>query len=155
MAAKEVRPLLSALSTDSLISIQEVPKSADRNPTRTFYLWHVSRFDFGISLTPHADSLRHVDLPKAYSVLLRNFYKTLYNISVRRQAEEGEPRVKAVLEKQQRSDVSQDENLLTKMEREILKEWENKREMFTILEMRVEEVVFILRDLAHLDTNDD
>ncbi|KAF8630401.1 hypothetical protein AX15_002954 [Amanita polypyramis BW_CC] len=39
MASKDVRPLLMALSTDSLISIQEVPKSADRNPTRTFYLW--------------------------------------------------------------------------------------------------------------------
>jgi DNA-directed RNA polymerase III subunit RPC3 len=40
MAAKDVRPLLSALATDSLISTQEVPKSADRNPTRTFYLWY-------------------------------------------------------------------------------------------------------------------
>jgi DNA-directed RNA polymerase III subunit RPC3 len=88
-------------------------------------------------------------------VLLGNFYKTLYNISVRRQGEEEDPRVKGVLEKQQRSDVSQDESLLTKMEREILKEWENQRDMLTILEMRVEEVVFILRDLAPLDTNDD
>lgn len=39
MASKDVRPLLSAMSSDSLISIQEVPKSADRNPSRTFYLW--------------------------------------------------------------------------------------------------------------------
>ena len=42
MSPKDVRPLLSALSTDSLISIQEVPKTADRNPTRTFYLWSVT-----------------------------------------------------------------------------------------------------------------
>ena len=41
MAPKDVRPLLMTLSTDSLISMQEVPKSADRNPTRTFYLWLV------------------------------------------------------------------------------------------------------------------
>jgi DNA-directed RNA polymerase III subunit RPC3 len=39
IAPKDVRPLLSAMSAESLISIQEVPKSADRNPTRTFYLW--------------------------------------------------------------------------------------------------------------------
>lgn len=39
MAPKDVRPLLAALAADSLISTQEVPKSADRNPTRTFYLW--------------------------------------------------------------------------------------------------------------------
>lgn len=45
MAPKDVRPLLVALSTDSLISIQEVPKSADRNPARTFYLWCVAFFD--------------------------------------------------------------------------------------------------------------
>ena len=39
IAPKDVRPLLSAMSAESLISIQEVPKSADRNPTRMFYLW--------------------------------------------------------------------------------------------------------------------
>lgn len=42
MAPKDVRPLLLALSADSLISTQEVPKSADRNPARTFYLWYFS-----------------------------------------------------------------------------------------------------------------
>ena len=39
MAPKDVRPLLAALATDAFVSTQEVPKSADRNPTRTFYLW--------------------------------------------------------------------------------------------------------------------
>lgn len=39
MAATTARPLLSLLSADSLISIQEVPKGADRNPQRTIYLW--------------------------------------------------------------------------------------------------------------------
>jgi len=39
IAPKDVRPLLSAMSAESIISIQEVPKSADRNPTRMFYLW--------------------------------------------------------------------------------------------------------------------
>ena len=42
MANKDVRPLLSAMSSDCLISTQEVPKSADHNPTRTFYLWWVA-----------------------------------------------------------------------------------------------------------------
>ncbi|KIJ60612.1 hypothetical protein HYDPIDRAFT_177323 [Hydnomerulius pinastri MD-312] len=128
MANKDVRPLLSALSSDFLISTQEVPRSADRNPTRTFYLWHV-------------------DLAKAYSALLGNLYKTLYNISMRRQAEQEEPNVKAVLMKRERTDVAQDENLLSRMEREILAEWEMKREKLNVLEMRVEEAVFILRDL--------
>ncbi|KAF9234765.1 RNA polymerase III subunit RPC82-domain-containing protein [Melanogaster broomeanus] len=128
MAHKDVRPLLSALSSDFLISTQEVPRSADRNPTRMFYLWHV-------------------DLAKAYSALLSSLYKTLFNISARRHAEREEPNVKAVLTKRERTDVAQDENLLTRMEREILGEWERRREMLNVLEMRVEEAVFILRDL--------
>ena len=40
MPNNAVRPLLSSLSSDFLISTQEVPRSADRNPTRTFYLWY-------------------------------------------------------------------------------------------------------------------
>lgn len=90
-----------------------------------------------------------MDLQKAYTVLLGNLYKTLYNIATRRQAEQDEPTLKAVLEKRQRSDVSQDEErLLTRNEREMLVEWESKREKLTVLEMRVEEIVFLLRDLG-------
>ncbi|KAH7919899.1 hypothetical protein BV22DRAFT_1133495 [Leucogyrophana mollusca] len=135
MANKDVRPLLSALSSDFIISTQEVPRSADRNPTRTFYLWHV-------------------DLQKAYSTLLGSLYKTLYNINVRRQAEQEEPNVRAVLVKRERSDVAQNENLLSRMERDVLKEWEAKREKLTVLELRVEEAVFILRDLDTGSNND-
>lgn len=131
-----VRPLLAALSSDFLISTQEVPRSADRNPTRTFYLWHV-------------------DLHKAYSALLGHLYKTLYNIGMRRQAEQEEPTVKAVLAKRARTDVAQDETLLSRMERDVLKEWETKQEKLTVLEMRVEEAVFILRDLDKVGSHED
>ncbi|KAI0781107.1 RNA polymerase III subunit RPC82-domain-containing protein [Trametes elegans] len=137
MAPKDVRPLLSAMSAESLVSLQEVPKSADRNPTRMFYLWFV-------------------DLQKASAVQLRNLYKTLYNIAARRQAEQDEPGLNAVLEKRRRTDVSQDEErLLTRNERELLAQWEKKREKLTVLEMRVEEAVFILRDLGRFVIDDD
>lgn len=88
-------------------------------------------------------------------MLLLSLYKTLYNISLRRHAEEEEPGLKAVLEKRERSDVSEDENLLTRLERDVLKEWEGKKERLTVLEMRVEEAVFILRDLGGLGIDDD
>ncbi|KAJ6488649.1 RNA polymerase III subunit RPC82-domain-containing protein [Mycena vitilis] len=134
---KDVRPLLALMSAESLISTQEVPKSADRNPVRMFYLWHV-------------------DLPKAYSVILGNLYKTLYNIGVRRQAEQEESMLKAVLEKRERSDVSQDEaGLMSRMELDMIKEWEAKQEKLTVLEMRVEESVFMLRDLGVFGINED
>ena len=96
-----------------------------------------------------------MDLQKAYSTLLRHLYKTLYNIGVRRQAEQEEPTVKAVLEKRERTDVAQDENLLSRMERDVLKEWELKRDKLAVLEMRVEEAVFILRDLNTVGANED
>ncbi|EJD05716.1 uncharacterized protein FOMMEDRAFT_103906 [Fomitiporia mediterranea MF3/22] len=129
MAVTAIRPLLSLLSAESLISIQEVPKGADRNPQRTIYLWYV-------------------DLPKAYSVLLGKFYKTLYNIGMRKRAESEDATVRAVLEKSERSDVRADPSLLTRMEREVLQSWEERRDKLTVLEMRVEEAVFILRDLS-------
>ncbi|KAJ7929293.1 hypothetical protein B0H13DRAFT_2228569 [Mycena leptocephala] len=126
---KDVRPLLAVMSAESLISSQEVAKSSDRNPARMFYLWHV-------------------DLQKAYSVILGNLYKTLYNIGVRRQAEQEEPTLKAVLEKRERSDVSQDEAaLMSRMEQGMIKEWEAKQEKLTS--------VFILRDLGVFGINED
>ena len=79
-----------------------------------------------------------------------NLYKTLYNINVRKQAETNEASVKAVLEKRERSDVSRDEGLLTRNERETLREWELRIEKLNVLEVRVEEVVFILKDLGSL-----
>jgi len=129
IATKDVRPLLVAMSSDSLISMQEVPKSADRNPTRTVYLWYA-------------------DPPKAYATALSTLYKTLGNILARRRAESEGGELTAVLEKCERSDVSQDESLLTRLEREILQTWEKKQEKLTVLEGRVEELVFVLKDLV-------
>jgi DNA-directed RNA polymerase III subunit RPC3 len=39
MPPKDCRPLLFSLSADAFVSLQEVPRGADRNPTRTFFLW--------------------------------------------------------------------------------------------------------------------
>ncbi|TFL07382.1 RNA polymerase III subunit RPC82 helix-turn-helix domain-containing protein [Pterulicium gracile] len=135
MAMKDVRSLLSAMSNDGLVSIQEVPKTADRAPSRTFYLWYV-------------------DLDKAYSAVLSRLYKTLYNISVRYSAELQEPELKAVLEKRQRTDISSDESLLTRIERETIQKWDDKRDRLTVLQARVDETVFILRELAVFGTHD-
>ena len=99
---------------------------------------------------------RYVDLRKAYATLLRNAYKTLYNIGKRRQTEAEEPLVRAILEKSQRSDVSQDvERLLTRNEREELVAWEKRRDELTLIEMRLEEMVFILRTLGSTVVDDE
>ncbi|KAG8936233.1 RNA polymerase III subunit C82 [Tulasnella sp. 418] len=126
MAHSAIRPILVRLSSASLVSLQEVPKSADRNPSRTFYLWYV-------------------DLAKAYSNLLSALYQTLANI-VARDREEQE-KVRPVLDKRDRSDVAGDERLLGRAEIAALREWEEKQMRLNVLAQRVEEAVFILRDM--------
>ena len=100
-------------------------------------------------------TFRYVDLHKAYSVILGNLYKTMYNIEIRRRVEREAVDVKAVLEKRGRSDVSQDESLLSRLEQGILKEWESKQDKLAVLEMRVDETVFIVKDLGVFSINED
>lgn len=100
-------------------------------------------------------STRYVDQHKAFSTILGQVYETLYNISVRQRAEREVPEVKAVLEKMERSDVRQDEGLLTRLEREIAQEWEGKLGKLMGLQMRVEETLFILKDLGVLGIDED
>ena len=93
MSQQAIRPILTSLSSDSLISTYPVPKTSDRNPTRTFYLWYV-------------------DLPTACSTLLDKMYKSLFNIYARREEEKesgGDGMVKKVLEKREREDVREAE----------------------------------------------
>ncbi|KAL0061108.1 RNA polymerase III subunit C82 [Marasmius tenuissimus] len=129
MAAKDVRPLLTALTADGLVCTVEVPKSADRNPTRMFYLWYV-------------------DVERALIGILGGLYKTLYNISARRQAERDDPMLVAVLEKRERTDVKEDESLLSPLERDMIRSWEEKEERLGVLEGRLQECVFIVRELG-------
>ena len=56
--------------------------------------------------------------------------------------------LRAVLQKSERTDVQADPSLLSRNERDLLSEWETKRDKLSVLEMRVEEAVFILRDLS-------
>lgn len=62
--------------------------------------------------------------------------------------------MKSVLDKSQRSDVQEDPNLLSRTEQQVLRAWKERRDKLTILEMRVEEAVFILRDLVAIPTDD-
>lgn len=61
---RDTRPLLMRLLQDELVMLQEVPRTADRNPKTTFYLWHVS-------------------LPHAYRALEAQMLKTLDHLHVR------------------------------------------------------------------------
>ena len=74
---------------------------------------------------------------------------------VRRRTEREISDVSVVLEKCERSDVSQDESLLTRLERDLLKEWQKKQTKLGVLEMRVEEIIFLLKDLGAVNVNEE
>ncbi|EJD53249.1 hypothetical protein AURDEDRAFT_180799 [Auricularia subglabra TFB-10046 SS5] len=131
---KDVRTVLAGMSSAGIIAMQEVPKSADRAPIRTFYLWHV-------------------DLPKTYAVLLRNLYKTLFNIQMRKRAEEEDNAlIRGILDKCERGGL-RDESQLTRPEREMLADWQEKRRRLTVLETRILQSVFVLKELGGNDVD--
>lgn len=99
----------------------------------------------------HLYVCRHVDLAKTNAIMLTTLVKTMANILERKSAESEKLAVKTLLETRERTDVAEDENLLTEAEKEILHQWEEKMIKLTALEARVDEAIFILRDLV-LDT---
>ncbi|KAG8808779.1 RNA polymerase III subunit C82, partial [Serendipita sp. 399] len=56
-----------------------------------------------------------------------------------------------LLEARNRTDVAEDESLLTIPEKQLLQRWEDKMMQFSVLETRVDEAIFILRELPLLD----
>ena len=93
---------------------------------------------------------RHLDLRKAYAVLLSSLISTLANLLERQAAESSHSAFKAVLEKRDRTDVAEDQDLLTRPEKEMLQEWEERMMRLTAAVGRVDEAVFVLRDLGVL-----
>ncbi|CAG8783788.1 13680_t:CDS:2, partial [Acaulospora morrowiae] len=61
MSMSDVRQKLTELLNGGFVQIQEVPRSADRAPSRTYYLWYV-------------------DYSRCYEIILDNYYRTLANI---------------------------------------------------------------------------
>ncbi|WFD47782.1 RNA polymerase III subunit C82 [Malassezia furfur] len=101
----------------SLLSLQEVPKSNERNPQRTFFLWFV-------------------DLNKSKAWLKDHYSKTIGLIIERRLFEQS--RKSLLLRKVERSDVKEDtEGLLTEWERNSLASLHSVLEALTVVETRV------------------
>lgn len=66
----------------------------------------------------------------------------------RQAAESSHSAFKSVLEKRERTDVAEDQDLLTRPEKELLQEWEERMMRLTVTAGRVDEAAFVLRDLG-------
>ncbi|POG69344.1 hypothetical protein GLOIN_2v1627688, partial [Rhizophagus irregularis DAOM 181602=DAOM 197198] len=117
-------------NTSNLSSCQEVPRSADRAPSRTFYLWDI-------------------DYKKCYDVLLNNYYQTLANIhQVRFDYESGASRL---LEKKEKEDALRQLNkssniqLLNETERKKLHELEQILTQLDTVQLRIVQNIMLFR----------
>ncbi|CAG8593213.1 18383_t:CDS:10 [Dentiscutata erythropus] len=84
MSVTDVRQKLIELLNAGFAQVQEVPRSGDRAPSRTFFFWYV-------------------DYNKCYEIILNNYYRTLANIhQVRFEQESGAARL---LDKKEKEDA--------------------------------------------------
>ncbi|KAF8306433.1 hypothetical protein DL93DRAFT_2172096 [Clavulina sp. PMI_390] len=124
----DVQKYLKDMSTESIVSSFEMARGTDRQASRSIYLWFI-------------------DTPRTYSSLLYSLYRTQSNILVRIRTER--EHVLPLLEKQLRTDVQANpEEFMPRHERQLLEEYVERRDKLTVLLARVDEGVFVLRDLA-------
>jgi len=152
IAPNDIRPIISVLASASIISLHEVPKGKDFMPRRTLYFWcvgdkHATDKDVNFVL------YRDVDLKKVNAVMLSTLIKTMANVLERKTAESARnPMIRTLLETRERTDVVEDESLLSAADKKMLETWEEKMMKLTALETRVDEAIFILRDLPLADS---
>ncbi|KDE03750.1 hypothetical protein MVLG_05755 [Microbotryum lychnidis-dioicae p1A1 Lamole] len=127
LTVKEARETIARLRAMSFIESQEVPRSADRAPSRTFYLWYV-------------------DYPKVVRTLLDHQYKALANLQV--QKTQLMERSSKVLEKSERTDVREDPKLMDSRDKQLLDDLDKLMEALIVAEMRIDCQVFVLKDFA-------
>ncbi|GAA5876499.1 hypothetical protein JCM16303_003556 [Sporobolomyces ruberrimus] len=125
LSVKEAREVLARLSNARLIEPQEVPRSADRAPSRTLYLWYV---DFNRTVTS----------------LISHHYKALANVQAQRL--EQLERKKGLVEKRERTDVRENQALLTRRDQEEGADLDWKMEALATAEMRIDRQLFVLRE---------
>ena len=126
MSAKELRQALATLLQAGFLELQEVPREAQRQPSRTMYLWFY-------------------DPDRVRKMLIEDTYKCMARCLQRMKVEK--EKIKPTIEKSERSDVrGKEETLLAKAELEVLKGWDKKEEWLLGEVGRLDELIFVLRD---------
>lgn len=124
---KEVRRIIDGLMQAGMVELQEVPKTADRLPSRSFYLWYV-------------------DWDRVYGQLRAQVCQQIGNIRTRARAEEAKLRV--VRAKSRLPEVQEDKGLLRPDEWEALDGLDERLEWLDVVALRN------LSDLTILELKD-
>lgn len=136
--AKEAKDMLYKMLSENFISLQEIPKTPDHAPSRTFYLYTVN-------------------ILAASRMLLHRCYKSIANLMERRQFETKEN--KRLLEKSQRveaiiasmqatgaeeTQLQEIEEMITAPERQQLETLKRNVNKLDASELQVDETIFLL-----------
>ncbi|ORZ10425.1 hypothetical protein BCR42DRAFT_333701 [Absidia repens] len=122
---KDTREKLAQLNLHGFVEIQEVPKSADRAPGRSFHLWYVP-------------------LEKCYKELLVDVYRVIGNLQQRKK-EELSLRAR-LLEKLNRQDVKENMDLLSDGDKANMANMNKVLQRLETSKNRLDAMVMILRD---------
>ncbi|KAE8237588.1 hypothetical protein A4X13_0g8726, partial [Tilletia indica] len=127
LSLSHTRHICARLFESSLLGLQEVPKSNDRQPGRTFFLWYV-------------------DLPSAYAWLLEGMYQSLARLGQRRGEELR--RERALVSKVERTDVAASMTaLLSAGEKAAWEALQESLARLAVAEQRVASEAFVLASL--------
>uniref|UniRef100_A0A8C3V0P0 DNA-directed RNA polymerase III subunit RPC3 n=1 Tax=Catharus ustulatus TaxID=91951 RepID=A0A8C3V0P0_CATUS len=136
--AKEAKDMLYRMLSENLVSLQEIPKTPDHAPSRTFYLYTVN-------------------VMAAARMLLHRCYKSVANLMERRQYEmrenkrllEKSQRVEAILASMQATgaeaaQLHEVEEMITGPERQQLENLKRNVNKIDASENQVDETIFVL-----------
>ncbi|NWR59027.1 RPC3 polymerase, partial [Bucorvus abyssinicus] len=136
--AKEAKDMLYKMLSENFVSLQEIPKTPDHAPSRTFYLYTVN-------------------LPSTARMLLHRCYKSVANLIERRQFEtkenkrllEKSQRVEAILASMQatgaeEAQLQEIEEMITAPERQQLETLKRNVNKIDASENQVDETIFVL-----------
>lgn len=123
---KDLRQTLAAMQKGGFVDLQEVPKDAQRQPSKTIFLWYYD-----------ADRVCSSILEDTYKAMSR----TLQRIKTERE------RSKDFLEKTERTDVKgHEEDYLTDVELEELQRWRDLEALLLTEVVRLDDMVAVFRD---------
>lgn len=123
---KDLRQVLALMQAGGFVDLQEVPRDAQRQPSRTIYLWYY-------------------DPDRIRGGMLEDIYKTMSRCLQRLRFERS--RVKDFLEKTERSDVKGNEmRYLSEAELQTLQQWKAREALLLGEVSRLDDMVAVMRD---------
>uniref|UniRef100_A0A8B9T0E2 DNA-directed RNA polymerase III subunit RPC3 n=1 Tax=Anas platyrhynchos TaxID=8839 RepID=A0A8B9T0E2_ANAPL len=141
--AKEAKEMLYRMLSENFVALQEIPKTPDHAPSRTFYLYTVN-------------------VPASARMLLHRCYKSVANLMERRQFEtkenkrllEKSQRVEAILASMQATgaeaaQLQEIEEMITAPERQQLENLKRNVNKLDASENQVDETIFVLESFIH------